>query len=214
MVKVKTGRKLMLVAATVALTFTLTACNVVQYELKDMKSKLAGIPSTMSTYNEAGEPIDRIIGDSIDIGVDSKFSMKDSEGKTTSKSGVLDIIVGSHQVTHVGSSMIIHENGLKDVYLDYSNKVDIKNTESSLPIVNRMVNDFKNATTGKKRLIVIRSQSGAPLAAFAGNSVSTFTTDIDKSTALLVDDQLLFVYRCDYTMYDIALLENSTDLLE
>ncbi|MCM3273784.1 DUF5052 family protein [Paenibacillus elgii] len=56
-------------------------------------------------------------------------------------------------------------------------------------------------------LILIRSQSGQPLATFVGNKVSYFATDIDKSTAFLIDGKYLFIYRCDYTIYDLSLLK-------
>jgi hypothetical protein len=70
-----------------------------------------------------------------------------------------------------------------------------------------MVNGVKNLTTGQKLLILIRSQTGKPLATFAGKDVSYFTTDIDKSTGFIIDGKYLFVYRCDYTVYDLALLD-------
>ena len=109
---------------------------------------------------------------------------------------------------HVGSSLILREKGLTDVFDEYSKKVDIENQDRSVPFLNSMLNDFKNLTTGKSKVILIRSQSGKPLATFIGDEVSYFATDIDKSTGLIIDDQYLFIYRCDYTIYDLELLES------
>lgn len=108
---------------------------------------------------------------------------------------------------HVGSSLIAYENGLQNIFEEYVQTVDINNFDKSVPFINRMVNDLANYTTGKAKVVLIRSQSGQPLATFAGDDVSYFATDIDKSTGLLIDGNYLFVYRCDYTIYDLALLK-------
>ena len=84
--------------------------------------------------------------------------------------------------------------------------VDINNTDRSIPIINSIVNSFKNVTSGKEKTILIRSQNGTPLATYVGNKVSIFSVDIPKTTAFLVDNKVLLVYRCDYTVYDTALL--------
>lgn len=82
----------------------------------------------------------------------------------------------------------------------------LNNMQHGVPIINSLVNDFKNSFTGKEKLILIRSQNGTPLATYAGSNVSLYSTDVPKSTGLLVDGKYLFVYRCDYTIYDLALL--------
>ena len=89
---------------------------------------------------------------------------------------------------------------------EYAKTVDITNQERGVPMLNSMVNSFKNITSGKAKTILIRSQNGKPLATYVGDSVSVFSVDIPKTTAFLVDGKILIVYRCDYTVYDTALL--------
>ena len=79
--------------------------------------------------------------------------------------------------------------------------------DRSVPILNQMINQFQNDFTGKSRVLLIRSQLGFPLATYAGNKVSIFSTDVPKTTGFLVDGKKLVVYRADYTVYDTALLE-------
>ena len=107
---------------------------------------------------------------------------------------------------HVGSSLVMAEDGLYDIFGEYAKTVDINNTDRSIPIINSIVNSFKNVTSGKEKTILIRSQNGTPLATYVGNKVSIFSVDIPKTTAFLVDNKVLLVYRCDYTVYDTALL--------
>lgn len=194
-------------AGIVSSFLLLSGCQLLNNELGKMKEALKGRDAVIQTYDEESNIIDRIEGKSVSINADSKFDLKNSDGSTVEKSSVISFTIGGHSVLHVGSSLILREKGLEDVFDEYAKKVDVKNMERSTPFINKMVNDMKNITTGKKKVILIRSQSGKPLAAYAGDKVSYFSTDIDKSTGLLVDGKYLFIYRCDYTIYDAELLQ-------
>ena len=187
---------------------TLSGCNWFSNELGKFERALKGQEVIIQTYDEESNIIDRIEGTSVSINADDAFDLTDAEGNTVEKSSVINLTIGGKSMLHVGSSLILREKGLTDVFDVYSKKVDIENQDRSVPFLNSMLNDFKNLTTGKSKVILIRSQSGKPLATFIGDEVSYFATDIDKSTGLIIDDQYLFIYRCDYTIYDLELLES------
>lgn len=184
----------------------LTGCNFLGNEIGKMEEALKGRDVIVQTYDENSNIIDKVEGSSVSISPDGKFDLTDSEGTTTEKSSVLNITVGGKEMVHVGSSLIMNEKGLTNVFEEYSKTVDIENLDRSIPFVNRMVNDMKNLTKGKSVVILIRSQSGQPLATFVGDNVSYFATDVDKSTGILIDGKYLFIYRCDYTIYETDLL--------
>jgi hypothetical protein len=190
----------------VSLLLLTTGCNWFSNEMGIMKSALKGREAIIQTYDEESNIIDRVEGKSIDIGADGSFEITDNEGSTVQKSGVMNITVGGKTMMHVGSSLILSEKGLTNVFEEYAKTTNLANNDRSIPFVNKMVNSVKNLTSGQKLLILVRSQSGKPLATFVGNDVSYFTTDIDKSTGFLVDGKYLFIYRCDYTVYDLSLL--------
>lgn len=201
-------KKLMTVGLTALIaSVLLSGCNWLSNEVGLMKEALKGREAVIQTYDEESNVIDRIEGKSISISADDKFDIKDSEGTTTQKSSVISFTVGGESVVHVGSSLILHEKGLTNVFEEYAKSVDIENLDRSVPFINGLVNNMKNLTTGKSKVILIRSQSGKPLATFVGDNVSYFATDIDKSTGILIDGQYLFIYRCDYTIYDTSLLD-------
>ena len=187
-------------------TLFLAGCNWLEYKIGSMKEQFIGRELTVQSYDESSQMIDRVAGKSVSIEADDKFSLKDVNGDTVEKSAVLNITVGGKQMLHVGSSLIAYEEGLENIFEEYVQTVDLNNFNKSVPFVNRMVNDLQNLTTGKAKIVLIRSQSGQPLATFAGNDVSYFATEIDKSTGIMIDGKYLFVYRCDYTIYDLALL--------
>lgn len=190
----------------IIIMLSLTGCNALGYGVSNLKSALNGRSATITTYDESSQPIDRVKGKSIDVRADGKFDLTDSNGATTQKSSVVSIVVGKSIMLHVGSSMIVKEDGLVDYFDEFAKTVDIENFDRSHPFIERMKANFANAWSGHSKVILIKSQTGKPLATFVGDSVSYFATDIDKSTAFLVDGKFLLVYRCDYTVYDLALL--------
>lgn len=200
-------KRLVIILLSFTLLATMTGCNFFTNEFGQMMSAFKGREAIIQTYDEESNIIDQIVGKSIDIGANDSFSTKDSEGTTTQKSTVLSITVGGKNVTHVGSSLILYEKKLTNVFEEYAKTVDIKNTDRSTPFLNRMVNNMKNLTTGQEYVVLIRSQSGKPLATFVGDDVSYFATDIDKSTGFIIDGQYLFVYRCDYSIIPLSLLQ-------
>jgi len=201
----KIKKRFAIIAAVLSVTI-FSGCALLKNEAGKMKEALKGRAATVQTYDEESNIIDSIQGDSISITSENKFDMKDSEGKTVSNSSVISLTIGGKSVVHVGSSLILYENGLTDVFNEFSKNVDVKNFDRSVPFLNKMINDMKNITTGKNKVVLIRSQSGKPLATFVGNKVSYFSTGIEKTTGIQIDGKYLFVYRCDYTIYDMELL--------
>lgn len=141
------------------------------------------------------------------ISRDTRFDTSNSEGFSNNDSNVINITIGNNEISHVGSSLILAEKNMMDIIDDYKKNVNVSNEEYSTPMINRVVNAYKNAIVGKSKIILVLSQNGTPLATYAGDKVSTFPTDIPKSTAFLIDDKVLIIYRCDYTVYDKALLD-------
>ncbi|WP_415276807.1 DUF5052 family protein [Clostridium perfringens] len=203
----KIKKSLILGGTVIIISFVLTGCNLFDNEMGELKSAFNGREAIIETYDENSNVIDRIQGKSIDVNTDDEFKQTDEKGNTIKKSSVLNITVGEKQIIHVASSLVMHETDLVNIFEDYNKKIDVQNNDNSTPIIDRIINSAKNITIGKSKIILIRSQSGQPLATFAGDNVSYFATGMDKSTGILIDGKYLFIYRCDYTIYDKDLLE-------
>lgn len=184
-----------------------SGCAMLMDEFTNVKSSFSGIPMVIQTYDYDANIIDRVEGTSIDITPNAKFSTVNIDGETIEKSSVLNITVGGQEMGHVGSSMIAYDKSLVDILDVYAKNVDIKNTDRSVPFVNKMVNSVRNDWTGKETVLLIRTQTGKPLATFVGNDVRVDSTSIDKSTSFLIDGKRLLVYRCDYTYYTTGMLK-------
>lgn len=187
--------------------FSLTACADLENVFKDFEENWSGITMEVQTYDENSQLIDRMVGKDMAITRNREFDSYDSEGYSNGDSQVLSISIGDNVVDHVGSSLIAKEQGLYDVFEDYRKTVEFTNRESSIPVINYMVNNFKEQFVGKSRVLLIRSQNGTPLATYAGNEISMHKSDVPKTTEFLIDGKKLVVYRCDYTIYDTELLK-------
>lgn len=199
----KVAQKIIFASVLVAVTIGLAGCQDIRLYFKGFEESFKGLEMTIQTYDEDSQVIDQITGRSVMIERDATFD-SDTESKDSS---VIKISVGSNEIHHVGSSMIIAESQLENVFEEYAKTVEAESTQRGIPVINSMVNDFRQSFDGKEKVILIRSQNGTPLATYAGNNVSLYKTDVPKSTGLLIDGQYLFIYRCDYTIYDVSLVD-------
>lgn len=200
-------KKLKMAVLLLGSLLVLTACQSLNNWFKGAKEEWSGLQMTVRTFDENSQLIDQMSGKSLSISRNEDFDSVDSEGNSKADSSVLKITLGKHEIDHVGSSLIASEEGLEDLFAKYQTTVDIKDTAQDVPILNRMVSGLKNDFTGKKKVILIRSQNGTPLATYAGDKVSLYASDAPKTSELLIDGKRLIIYRCDYTIYDRELLE-------
>ena len=200
-------KKLLLLLTCGFACFFLAGCQAVDNYLKNLEEDFEGLTMVVRTFNEDSQVIDRIEGKSMSFSRNSDFDKHDNEGKTTSLGHVLKITIGKHEIDHVGSSLVAEEKGLHDIFADYRKTVDLKNDNSDIPIINRIVSAYKNDFTGKSKVVLIRSQKGTPLATYSGEKVSINDSSVPNTTELLIDGKRLLIYRCDYTIYDLELLQ-------
>lgn len=199
-------KKLLLLLTCGFTCIFLAGCQAVDNYLKNLEEDFEGLTMIVRTFDEDSQVIDRIEGKSMSVSRNTDFD-KYKNGETTSLGHVLKITIGKHEIDHVGSSLVAEEKGLRDLFAEYRKTVDLKNDDSDIPIINRIVSAYKNDFTGKSKVILIRSQKGTPLATYSGDKVSINDSDIPNTTELLVDGKRLLIYRCDYTIYDLALLQ-------
>ena len=178
---------------------SLSACQSIQNWWKNTKEEWIGLEMTVRTFDENSQLIDEMAGKSLSIERNNEFDSVDSEGNSKADSSVLKVTIGKYEMDHVGSSLIAAENGLEDLFAKYQKTVNIEEESRALPMVNRMVSQLKNDFTGKSKVILIRSQNGTPLATYAGDKVSLYSSDAPKTSELLIDGKRLIIYRCDYT---------------
>ncbi|MFC3929011.1 DUF5052 family protein [Streptococcus caprae] len=201
-------KKYKVIGLLVLSSLVLVGCQSITDFFKTTQEQYLGLSGTIRTFDENSQVIDKVEGSNISINSDNRFDITDDNGNVSKESSVLDISVGSSQVIHVGSTLIFQEKGLTDYMEKYGPTLEINTEDRSLPFVNRFFQQLQNDWTGEKKLILVRSQNGSPLATFFGNRVSTSAPDgIPNTTYLLIDGKRLIIYRADFTIYDTALLD-------
>ena len=203
----KWNKKLVISAVLFTSLLSLSACQSIQNWWKNTKEEWIGLEMTVRTFDESSQLIDEMSGKSLSIERNAEFDSVDAEGNSKADSSVLKVTIGQYEMDHVGSSLIAAEEGLEDLFAKYQKTVTVEEEGKAIPVVNRMVSQLKNDFTGKAKVILIRSQNGTPLATYAGDKVSLYTSDAPKTSELLIDGKRLIIYRCDYTIYDRELLE-------
>lgn len=202
--------RLTLAACVVVIMTVTSGCAVFGAVGDSFDQAFNGMSATMSTYTQQGQLVDKVQSTSFRMTRDDTFDSVNSDGTSNSDSSVLLISIGSSNISHVGSSMVLAEHGLNDIAAQFGTAtVSLNNTQPGTPWLNDLIQKHRNLWAGKARTIMIRSQDGTPIAVFAGNKVETFATDVPKSTWFRVDDKNLLVYRADYTVYDTNLLANT-----
>ena len=111
----KSLRRIVVAIGSLALTASLTSCALLENEGDKIERSFDGVPATMRTYDEEGNMIDEVEGDSFRITRDAKFDSTDAEGNSNGDSSVLKISLGDSHISHVGSSLILAEDGIVDV---------------------------------------------------------------------------------------------------
>jgi hypothetical protein len=170
-----------------------------------LNRSLKGVSAQITTYDQYGHVIDQVHGTSINFSRDTRFDSKDSNGDSKKDSQVMMISIGGSHMEHVGSTLILAQDGLTQVS-GAPTQVELNNTQAGHPWLNDFYEYNRNLWKGKAKTIMIRSQNGNPIAVFAGNEVEIAKTDVPQSTWFRVDGKTLFVYRADYTVYDTDLL--------
>ncbi len=203
----KWNKKMAISAVLLTSLLALSACQSIQNWWKNTKEEWIGLEMTVRTFDESAQLIDEMSGKSLSIERNADFDSVDAEGNSKADSSVLKVTIGQYEMDHVGSSLIAAEEGLEDLFAKYQKTVTVEEEGKAIPVVNHMVSQLKNDFTGKAKVILIRSQNGTPLATYAGDKVSLYTSDAPKTSELLIDGKRLIIYRCDYTIYDRQLLE-------
>lgn len=204
----KRSTKFLPVGLMAVVALVLSGCASGAMSFEDFNRSWNGISATITTYDQDGQLLDKIQGQSLQVELDKRFTVTSttSDGEIISTPGdVLLISIGDKSISHVGSTMIWEEEGLKPI-AGANGTVSITNTDEGVPWLNNLLEYNQNLWQGSAKTILIRSQNGDPIAVYAANEVEIVGTSVPKSTMFRLDGKRLFVYRADYTVYDTALL--------
>lgn len=183
--------KIMLV---VVLIIALTGCTAIKSQFKDLSAEWVGLERTFVVYDDNGNETMSVTGSNTD--------MQPSE-----VDNVIMIEVDGSRWQHVGSTMIAYEEGLDNLVEDYNESLNLSGDGSGITSIDKALNSFFSTTKGLKRVIIIKTQTGIPIAVYEGDKVLVEESSLPQTTKILIDDKRLHVYRADLEIIEKSLFK-------
>lgn len=197
----------------VCLSLMLTGCEYGESLGQDISQKVTGLTFTVDGFDNYGEQTFSAHGESIRIDDNKRTVYEDGEFKSKETS-VLTVTIDGKEIESCGDTLIFYQDDLVPDY-DFYNQTtgegevflnDSTNDSGNLALSSYYINRYKNLF-GKSRIVVIKSQMGRPIYAFAGDSVYWDVSDkLPKCTKLSIDGKALYIHRANYQIIDTQLL--------
>lgn len=187
----------------------LSGCSFIRETTQQIKGELIGQSFTVNSFDNNGNLISQLKGDSITMETYSEQSFLDSLDEKEVDSSVIQITIDKHEVLSVGNTIIFEEKGIQQITDFGMRDALIHDSSDGLNIMawDKIANKWKNMV-GKKRMIIIASQLGVPIAIYEGNDVRvTIPNNLPKTTRITIDGKSLYVHRANYQIIDIDLIK-------
>ena len=206
-------KRILAALASVLLLAGLAGCAKVQSGIHDLHGSIIGNEYYIDIFDNSGIRTLRSHGKKIDIDnniVEERTysSSSDEWYSTKTLSSVITITIDGKQLISCGDTCVFYDRRLTP---DYEFYLDTLDSASSGPLdsvlISGMVNSIKNRF-GKPMVVVITSQTGAPIYAFSGNKVYwEIQEDLPRFTKLMIDGKALYIHRANFQIIDKALLK-------
>ncbi|MBQ6595109.1 MAG: DUF5052 family protein [Clostridia bacterium] len=206
-------KRILAALASVLLLAGLAGCAKVQSGIHDLHGSIIGNEYYIDIFDNSGIRTLRSHGKKIDIDnniVEERTysSSSDEWYSTKTLSSVITITIDGKQLISCGDTCVFYDRRLTP---DYEFYLDTLDSASSGPLdsvlISGMVNSIKNRF-GKPMVVVIKSQTGAPIYAFSGNKVYwEIQEDLPRFTKLMIDGKALYIHRANFQIIDKALLK-------
>jgi len=191
----KMNKKILLVSLLM-IVFVLAGCTQFKSQVKDLKAETFGLARDFHVYDDFGNKTMTVSGKSTDI-------------QPSEVSNVLLITIDGSTWQHVGSSMVVVEDSIKNLVDEYelNTEVDTSDNLRTLTSLDRNINKFKSNFTGLKRVIVVKNQAGVIVGIYEGNNVLVEESVLPNSTKILIDNKRMTIYRCDFEIFEADMLK-------
>ena len=183
------------------------------HPIKELRGDLIGNSFVITTYDNYGKQTMQTSGKRVNVsGNKVKTSGYTETGvafESWELSSVITITIDGREMESCGDTCIFAEKGLNPD-LDFSAPEFIESHDDSplsITSLSYKLNQYKNYF-GKRRVVVIKSQTGQPIVAYSGNNVYwEVETDLPKTTKLMVDNKALYIHRANFQIIDRDLLD-------
>ena len=196
--------KFYVIAVAVVMIFTvfiLSGCSQMMSDFITLKGELIGNSYQIWEYDNFGNRILTLEGNRIALAGGTDTSGADSS--------YVDITIDGYEWEHVGNTLVFAQKGA-DMITDFQvpEELDSITNSTGLIGVDRVINNYRNSF-GKKSVVVVFSQTGAPICMFQGDKCYTeVPADLPKTTKIYIDGNLVYVHRANVDIFPAQLFNN------
>ncbi len=209
----KKSKKALLTVMLLLLVTGLAGCAKMQSGIHDLHGSIIGNEYYIDIFDNSGTRTLRSHGKKIDIDnniVEEKTysSSSDEWYSTKTLSSVITITIDGKQLISCGDTCIFYDKRLTPDYEFYLDQVESSSSGIlDSVLISGKVNSIKNEF-GKPMVVVIKSQTGAPIYAFSGKKVYwEIQEDLPRFTKLMIDGMALYIHRANFQIIDKDLLD-------
>ena len=197
----KSGKVILIICIVVVMATTLFGCANLKSWFQSIKGELIGNRYTVWEYDNFGNRILTIHG--------NKIALEGGTDSLGENSSYIDITIDGYEWEHVGNTLVFAQNDA-EMITDFQIPENIEGTQSStgLIAVDRVLNHYRNQI-GKELVVVVFSQTGAPICMFQGDECYTeVPADLPKTTKIFIDGNLVYVHRANVDIFPAKLFDN------
>ena len=181
--------------------------------VSELRGDLVGNSFVITTYDNYGQQTMKTSGKRINVSGNkvktSGFTETGVAFESYELSSVITITIDGREMETCGDTCIFAEKGLEPDF-DFTTPEFIEShggSPLSITSLSYTLNQYRNYF-GKARVVVIKSQTGQPIAAYSGNNVYwEVKTDLPKTTRLMIDNKALYIHRANFQIIDTKLLD-------
>ena len=197
----KSGKVILIICIVVVMATTLFGCANLKSWFQSIKGELIGNRYTVWEYDNFGNKILTIPA--------NKIALEGGTDSLGENSSYIDITIDGYEWEHVGNTLVFAQNDA-EMITDFQIPENIEGKQSStgLIAVDRVLNHYRNQI-GKELVVVVFSQTGAPICLFQGDECYTeVPADLPKTTKIFIDGNLVYVHRTNVDIFPAKLFDN------
>lgn len=197
----KSVKVILIISIVVAMATALFGCANLKSWFQSIKGELIGNRYTVWEYDNFGNKILTIHG--------NKIALEGGTDSLGENSSYVDITIDGYEWEHVGNTLVFAQNDA-EMITDFQIPENIEGKQSStgLIAVDRVLNHYRNQI-GKELVVVVFSQTGAPICMFQGDECYTeVPADLPKTTKIFIDGNLVYVHRANVDIFPAKLFDN------
>lgn len=186
---------------TIGILMLLTAgCTKERSALKDTQADLLGLSRSVSVYDFDGVRTEYYEGDNVRL------------DKSDIPNAIL-VTMDGRSMTMVGNTALILEKGIQNKMDDPEFMTEFSSIQAELSqpqgggsgfaFLDKRWNKLLSGVSGLKRILIVKSESGQIIGVFQGKNVLLESSDLEKTTKILIDGKRMHLHRTNYTIIEL-----------